>query len=93
MEQKQVLPGASVSEILEVNMVDLLGNYEFPQEHVEWKWVRESSTFVHKGNKLGTAYEFVLNVANDFYDVPRKLIPTIARAKRFNYSYIVFHQG
>lgn len=89
----EVLPGATVQEIDQVMMQDLVGDYEVPSQVPEWAWVEENACFSHKYNGQFGVWEFVLNLSSFDENVPEKLKSTIKNALDKGIAYIIFHQG
>jgi len=90
---REVLPGATKAEIGHVSMTDIVGDYDTPDQVPEWRWVEEHSSFSHKDNGQAGVWEFVLNLALDFQDIPAKLLPVIRRARADNLAYLMVHQN
>ena len=89
----EVLPGATVSEIREVMMQDIVGEYEVPEQEPEWSWVERKASFVHAQNGKDGIWEFVLNMGIDLEDAPDKLLNVIGKAREDGIAYLIFHQG
>ncbi len=90
----EVFPGATRAEIGSVRMQDIVGEYDVPDAIPEWRWVALEASFAHVHNgREGGVWEFVLNMANSFQDIPPKLLPVIDLARRSGWVYLVFHQG
>lgn len=90
---EEILPGAVRQEVLHVDMRDVVGEYESPDEVQEWTWVEENASFSHRQNGQCGVWEFVLNLGNTFDSIPEKLKVLIARARAGGIAYLVFHQG
>ena len=84
----EVFPGATREEIASIQLSDLVGSYESPDDVPEWVWLAEHASFEHMDGN-----EFVLNTALDFSDAPARLKPIIKRARELAIAYIIFHQG
>lgn len=92
-EGKEVLPGATKSEIREVMMQDIVGDYDVPESVPEWKWVEENASFAHVQNGVADGiWEFILNLGN-MLAPPEKLKPVVEQAHKDGIAYLVFHQG
>lgn len=89
----EVLPGAVRQEIASVQMSDIVGDYDTPDEVPEWAWVEKESSFSHRENGQSGVWEFVLNLSRHFESIPAKLIPVIQNAREANFAYLIFHQG
>lgn len=89
----EVLPGAVRQEIASVQMSDIVGDYDTPDEVPEWTWVEKESSFSHRENGQSGVWEFVLNLSRHFESIPAKLIPVIQNAREANFAYLIFHQG
>jgi hypothetical protein len=92
-EPFQVFHGATKEEIRSVMMQDIVGDYDIPDEVSEWKWVEEKASFVHSRNGQDGVWEFVLNLANSWDDIPEKLVPVISSARADHAGYLIIHQG
>jgi hypothetical protein len=84
---------ASFLSVVEVNMLDIVGDYDVPEQVPEWAWIESNSSFAHKGN--GTepgVYEFMVHIkAAD--QAPERLQPLFELAKEQNAAWVMFHQG
>lgn len=93
-DAREVLPGATSSEVLEVMMQDIVGDYDVPEQVPEWSWVESNASFAHVQNGTSGVWEFVLNLSCvEMDDVPEKLRPVISKAVADNIAYLIFHQG
>jgi len=86
--------------ILEVNLVDVLNEYELPDDTPEWQWVEKNSSFAHKGNGTdGGVWEFMVQVENIMTSdirrasIPAPLKPFFEEAVTQKAIWILFHQG
>lgn len=58
-----------------------------------WTWIEDNASFSHRDNgEASGVWEFVLNQALDFNDVPAELVRVIAQARERDLAYLVFHQ-
>lgn len=90
----EVFPGATRAEIMEVMMIDLVGDYETPDQVPEWAWVEKNASFAHAQNgQPGGVWEFVVNLNRQLDDIPEKLEACIKAARANHFAYILFHQG
>lgn len=92
-DDTEVFPGATRCEVASVMMQDIVGDYEVPDTVPEWQWVQREAAFIHAKNGQDGVWEFVLNLACDFENVPDALKPVIEKARENHQSYIIFHQG
>ena len=77
-----------------IKMQDIVGNYDVPQTVPEWKWVEKHASFTHVRNGQGEGvWEFVINLSLDLTDIPPRLAPVIAEARRKLLAYLVINQG
>jgi hypothetical protein len=84
--------------IIEVNLVDVLNEYDVPDECPEWKWVEDNHRWAHKSNNAEPGvWEFMVNVDKHNPDllkgVPAVLKPFFEEALRLDAPWIMFHQG
>jgi len=86
--------------ILEVNLVDVLNEYELPDDTPEWQWVEKNGSFAHKGNGTeGGVWEFMVQVENIMTSdvrrasIPAPLKPFFDEAVTQKAVWILFHQG
>ncbi|MBK3780001.1 hypothetical protein G3A43_07010 [Paraburkholderia aspalathi] len=86
----EILPGATAMEIMSVAMHSIVGDYDVP-DLPECDWVRDNASFSHVNAPW--TWEYVLNLANDFPDIPEKLKPVLEKARANDMAYVVFHQG
>jgi hypothetical protein len=91
--QSEYFPGADVEEVGSLLMQDVVGDYYRPESCPEWEWVQEQASFSHKDNGRDGIWEFVLNMAKTFKDIPPKLQPVLAEAKQKHLAYLIVHQG
>ena len=89
----ELLPSATEQEIREVMMKDVVGDYEVPGDVPEWAWIESNACFSHVRNGQDGIWEFVLNLSNEFTQIPEKLAPVIAKANADCIAYLMFHQG
>lgn len=90
----EVLPGASIAEIGHVDMLSILGEYDDPHQQPAWAWIEANASFSHTGNgDFEGTWEFILNLANHFTDVPPELTRVLVEAMERDLAYLVFHQG
>ena len=90
---EEIFPSATKAEIGHVMMQDIVGDYDLPSEVTEWFWVEQNASFNHARNGQDGIWEFVLNLARHFNDIPVKLVPVIKNAMNNNLAYLIFHQG
>ena len=86
----------SVLKVIEVNLVDVLNEYDAPDEASEWAWVEAHHSFKHKGNGGDPGvWEFMVNVEShkDAADMPVYLKPFFDEALKQKAAWIMFHQG
>ncbi|MBK6616544.1 hypothetical protein [Ottowia sp.] len=79
--------------ICSVMMQDFVGDYDRPEELVEWKWVQENASFAHRDNGRDGIWEFMLNLSRTFDAVPMQLQQPIRYARQAGFAYLLFHQG
>jgi len=82
--------------LLDVNVVDILGDYDVPEDVHEWSWIESNASFKNVNNGECGIWEFMVNISlmeDDLSSVPKKLMPTISSALSNGYSYILFNQG
>lgn len=91
----EYLPGAASYKTLDINMTNIVDDYEVPTEAPEWRWVEKHASFEHKDNNIvGGVWEFLLNISEELPpNVPTKLESLLKEAKEKGFSYILFHQG
>lgn len=81
------------SQLCDVCMPDIVGDYDTPDDLLEWEWVEAVSSYGHKANGCVGVWEFIINLSNPLNDIPEKLRTTIQTAIQNGYHYILFHQG
>ena len=89
----EVLPGATQQEIQHLDMQDVVGAYDTPQQVPEWAWVEQHACYEHVRNGQDGVWEFVLNLSCALPGVPDKLAPVIADARKVGMAYLIVHQG
>lgn len=89
----EYFPGATRSEIGEVMMQDVVGDYATSDQVPEWTWIEHEASFSHIKNGTDSIWEFVLNLSRTFTEIPARLVPVITEARNKNLAYLIFHQG
>lgn len=85
---------ADSQKVASVMMSDVIGEYDTPDEVPEWAWVEENSIMAHRKNgESDGIWEFMLNMAREYHDVPAKLLPVLNEARSKGVAYLLFHQG
>lgn len=87
---------STMLKVVEVNLVDVLNEYDVPEDAPEWKWVGQHHSFAHKGNGAESGvWEFMVNVAKmeGVRDIPDTLRSFFNRAKTEGAAWVMFHQG
>ncbi|MBB1390169.1 hypothetical protein H5185_12170 [Shewanella sp. SG44-6] len=92
MNQLTTILAAKPLKIIECNMACLF-DYDVPSDCPEWFWVKSNSSFKRNDNFEGGVWDFILNLAVDFSDIPLTLLPLFDSAKAADIDYILFHQG
>lgn len=83
-----------IEAIGSVDMQDIVGHYDVPDDVPEWLWVQQNASFAHVRNGLGDGvWEFILNLSRSFTDIPPRLAPTINNARLKKLGYLVLNQG
>ncbi len=91
-EEFDVIMEGDAQLIYEIDMTDIF-SYDTPDEISEWSWLETHASYKHTGNGHAGIWEFMLNMANDFVDIPDSLEKYISEAKRKKIAYVLFHQG
>lgn len=87
-------PGDGVnSAILEIQMQDLVGDYDVPEDVPEWAWIEQNASFSHKENGSSGVWEFMINLGKTLPDIPPRLAAVVERARQAKAAYLLFHQG
>lgn len=85
---------ANFLRVVEVNLGDVLEEYDTPDDVEEWQWVEKHHSFAHKGNgEEGGVWEFMVHVGKAAANLPERLRPFFDQAKRTNAQWVMFHQG
>ncbi|KWU19044.1 glyoxalase superfamily protein [Burkholderia cenocepacia] len=86
--------------VLEVNMPDVFGITDSPDEIPEWAWIQANGAFAHRGNGVeGGVFEFMVHTSKAWLDgqrtqdVPVRLQPFFDEANRSGAAWVMFHQG
>ena len=74
-------------------MLDVVGEYNVPDEVSEWLWVERNACYEHNKNGESGIWDFVINLSSEFKDVPERLKAIIDGAQKNGTAYILFHQG
>lgn len=86
-------------KVLEVNLVDVLNEYDAPDDVPDWQWVEDNHSFAHKANNAEPGvWEFMVHVEKTkdqsfFEGMPVTLRPFFERAKADGAAWVMFHQG
>lgn len=90
-----VLSGMGACAMASVNMDQVLeSGYDTPEQVPEWAWVETHASFSHRGNRQEQGvFDFIINLALTFEDVPTRLQPVLENARAGGYAYLLFHQG
>lgn len=89
----------SVTNIMDVSMPELCGDYESALDVPEWAWVKDHASFTHiETDEDSSVYEFIVNVATldpcntgHPFEAPEKLQPVIELAIQNGVGYILFY--
>ena len=92
-DQREVIPGATREEVRQIQMQDIVGDYDTPNQIAEWSWVECNASYGHVRNGEAGIWEFVLNLSRQFKDVPERIKPILESAHRDHITYLLFHQG
>jgi hypothetical protein len=96
-ETSQTQGHFKVLQVMEINLVDLLNEYEVPEDAYEWQWVEKQNSFAHKGNNVEPGvWEFMVHVEralNVKETIPPLLVPFFDLASQQNMAWVLFHQG
>lgn len=79
-----------------VQMSDVVGEYDVPEQVAEWEWIEENASYAHVGNGSDGVWEMQVNVQVLEYErenIPEILLPLFEKAKAQSFDYILFHQG
>lgn len=86
-------------KVIEVNLVEVLNEYDAPDEVPDWKWVEKHHSFAHQDNGAEPGvWEFMvrsdkMNDPEFLAGMPNMLRPFFERAKADGAPWIMFHQG
>lgn len=86
-----------IAKIADVNMADIIGEYNTPNNIAEWQWVANNATY--PSNYIGDegVWDFILNVSmfidNKVEDIPPKIQKLLQSAYDNDVNYILFNQG
>jgi hypothetical protein len=83
----------AVESVASVMMQDVVGDYEVPDDVPEWLWIQANASYFHRDNGEDGVFEFILNLARSFEEVPAKLEPLLEVARAQGIGYLLFHQG
>jgi hypothetical protein len=89
----EYFPGADIQEVGSVLMQEIVGDYDTLDEIPEWDWIEGKASFHHANNGEYGVWEFVMNLSNDFGEIPLRLRPVFNQAKALNLAYLIFHEG
>jgi hypothetical protein len=70
----------------------LAAGHDNSQECAEWSWVEQNASFSHcqNGDSPGE-WEFVINLAREFDDIPERLQPIVRQANKEKADYMIFY--
>ncbi|GGB52987.1 hypothetical protein GCM10011607_11860 [Shewanella inventionis] len=84
---------SQVQRIIDINMTDFF-DYDVTDEVSEWAWIEQYASYDFRGNGESGINDYILNLANDFDDIPGGfLAELIETARANNVHYILFNQG
>lgn len=91
----EVISEANSATVASVQMQDVLfEDYDEPESVPEWVWIRDNASYAHVKNGQGAGvFEFMLNLAMDFQNVPETLASIIDEARHKGFGFVLFHQG
>lgn len=89
----ELIAADDIEKVGSVLATEVLGDYDDPENEPEMRWVQHNASYLHSDNGQDGVWEFLLNLALDFDDVPEKFKPVIEEAKRKNLGYLLIHQG
>jgi hypothetical protein len=84
---------SSTMSILDVNMTDIIGDYDTPDGIKEWQWIQKNACFSHRNNGKEGLWDFMVNISVEHTNTPFNLLPVIISAIASGHSYILFNQG
>lgn len=88
-DMPEVLPGATIQEVMHINVWDYLGPKADPAEVQECKWIEEEACFSNP-----QAWDYVVKLGLEpRAAIPSKLKPAFRLAHSANVAYIIFHQA
>lgn len=85
------LAGHPITQMLDVAMSSIVGDYDDADLVPEWQWVKRMASHEHVGVKDGSAYEYTLNLAMELDDTPPSLQPLLTAAEQAGVNYILFY--
>lgn len=94
MRADQPLDPTLEGQVIEVNLLDVLPDYEDPDDMPEWRWIESNASFAHRlnGQEAGV-WEFMISLNRQLIDIPRRLRSIFRAAQERHARYILFHQG
>jgi hypothetical protein len=94
VDSYEYLPGSAKQIILDICMLDVVDEYDTPDDIPEWKWIEENACYHHRQNSEHGIWEYILNLSCfEKSRIPEKLQPVIESAQVQECSYILFHSG
>lgn len=80
---------------LDVDMSDIVPEYDVPDDVPEWQWIEQNARWAHLGNgEEGGVWEFLVHAdCGAFEDVPENLKSVFNKAKNQGCIWIMFNQG
>jgi hypothetical protein len=87
----------TVVEMLEVNLVEVLPEYDQPEDVPEWRWIQENASFDHRRNGQDGTWEFIVQLREECEEefqnsIPPALKPFFQYAAERGATCICFYQ-
>lgn len=87
--------GTSLVTAIEVQMQEVVGEYNVPEEVPEWAWVQKNASFSHNSNgKEDGVWEFLVHAesVSDDEDIPERLKKFFEMASAHEIAWVMFYQ-
>jgi hypothetical protein len=89
-------PHAALVSVFEINMTDVLPEYDVPDEQSAWSWVQAQASFSHVDNGIGAGvWEFLVlasKIKHDQSSIPETIKAEVLEGLKTDAKWLLFYQ-
>lgn len=93
----EIFPGATLQEILSVDLATVVGSCSAEQAISAWKWIGSNACFSSvprlSSKSTPAVSGFVLRLDDSLTNIPDVLAALLSKARESHFTYVLFHQG